>query len=322
MTALLAVLGVAALASALPVAARPQRATPAIAIAIWSASLVLRALVAAGVVALLIAWFPASAVFSALAHRCWHEVLPLLSTHVAIDGHAVGDAVSIVPGAALVLSLTAALVQLTRTNSKLRQRVAGLILGSGPNRSLLVADRRVMLAVMGFRRPRIVVSAGALTALDDDELEASLAHERGHIARRHRFVVLLGALCAAVARPLPGTRAAFSELLLHVERDADAYAVEHRHDPAALASAICKTALSAGTGTQLPALGLNGSHVTARVSELLAGGGPLLHRSAARRWHIALLLGLCITLTGVAGWVPQAVAGGPLGNAAPSHCEP
>lgn len=321
MIALLAVLGVAALASALPVAARPQRATPAVAIAIWSTSLILRALVVTGVIALLIAWFPASAIFSALAHRCWHEVLPLVSTHVAVDGHAVGDAVSVLPAVALVISLSAALVQLARTNSTLRRHVAGLVLGSGPSRSLLVAERRVMLAVMGFRRPRIFVSAGALTALDDDELAASLAHEHGHIARRHRFIILLGLLCASIARPLPGTRAAFSELLLHVERDADAYAVEHRHDPAALASAICKTALSAGDGGHLPALALTGSHVTARVSELLAGGGPRLHRSAARRWHLALLLGLSITLTGVAGWLPQAVAGGPLGIAAPSHCE-
>lgn len=321
MNALLAALALAALASALPAAVRPRRAAPAVAIAIWTTSLVLRAVVVTGLVALLIAWFPASALFSAIAHRCWHEVLPLLSAHVSVDGHAVGDLMSVLPAIVIAFSLGAAVMELVRASRRLRARTAKLALGCGPSRTLLVAERRIVLAVIGFRRPRVLISAGALTTLDDDELAASLAHERGHIARRHRFVVLLGVISSAIARPLPGTRGAFSELLLHVERDADAYAVGQRHDPAALASAICKTVLSAREAPRLPALALQGSHVTARVSELLTGRGPRLHRAAARRWHLAMLLILGVTLTGLAGWLPHAVASGPLGIAAPSHCQ-
>ena len=78
----------------------------------------------------------------------------------------------------------------------------------------------------GCGRPRIVISAGALVALDDAELLASLDHERGHIALRHRYLLVAGELARAVARFLPGTRAAARELVFSLERDADRYALD------------------------------------------------------------------------------------------------
>ena len=62
-----------------------------------------------------------------------------------------------------------------------------------------VADGELLVAAAGLRRPRVLVSAGALLALDDDELEASLEHERGHIARRHRYVLVVSELSAYIA---------------------------------------------------------------------------------------------------------------------------
>jgi len=76
--------------------------------------------------------------------------------------------------------------------------------------------------------------------LDDEELAASLEHERGHVARRHRFALVIAEVCRASARALPGTRHAVAELIFHLERDADRLVVDRLHDPAALASAICK----------------------------------------------------------------------------------
>jgi beta-lactamase regulating signal transducer with metallopeptidase domain len=124
--------------------------------------------------------------------------------------------------------------------------------------------------VAGLRRPRVIVSAGALTTLDDDELAASLDHEHGHIARRHRFLFVFAELCRGLARFLPGTGRATRELAFHLERDADQWALARRHDPYALASAICKAA-TARPG-QAPALtSLGGSGVTERLRQLLDG---------------------------------------------------
>jgi len=61
----------------------------------------------------------------------------------------------------------------------------------------------VLVAAAGLRKPRVVVSAGALLNLDDEELAASLDHEHGHIVRRHRYVLVAAELCRALARLFP-----------------------------------------------------------------------------------------------------------------------
>jgi Zn-dependent protease with chaperone function len=139
----------------------------------------------------------------------------------------------------------------------------------------------MLVAAAGLVRPRVLVSAGALLALDDDELDASLDHERGHIARGHRYVMLVCELARALGRFIPGTRTAARELLFHLERDADRFALSRRHDPTALASAICKAALHRPPQGLTLALG-GGNVVTRRVVQLL-DAAPL------RRPSIALL---------------------------------
>jgi beta-lactamase regulating signal transducer with metallopeptidase domain len=124
--------------------------------------------------------------------------------------------------------------------------------------------------VAGLRRPRVVVSAGALLALDDEELRAGLEHERGHIALRHRYLLHAGELARAVARFVPGTAAAARELTFSLERHADAYAVARQHDPAVLASAICKTAQAQFAAP--PAFALGGGVVVRRARLLLETG--------------------------------------------------
>lgn len=153
----------------------------------------------------------------------------------------------------------------TRTVSRM---LAAQTVGPGPDESVILGDRQVLLAVTGFRRPRIVVSAGALVDLDDAELAAGLAHERGHIAHHHRILLLAAEILAAVARFLPGTRHAQQELVFHLERDADQFALARAYAPSSLASSICKAAESAFAGAA-PALALGGSSVVRRLEVLL-----------------------------------------------------
>jgi beta-lactamase regulating signal transducer with metallopeptidase domain len=186
----------------------------------------------------------------------------------------------------------------------------------GPQASVIVGDREVLLAAAGLRRPQVVVSAGALMSLDDDELAAGLAHERGHIAHRHRWVLALGCALAAIGRFVPGTRHALAELELHLERDADAFALR-QHDKLALASAICKTA-AGQTALPRPAMGLAGGRFRRRMA-LLLEQDPLSRAERGPRALAAIMLAVVVAATAS---VPASAAQGLDAPSGPSleHC--
>ena len=296
-----------------------QRARPWVAAAAWVAVLVLRAATATSLAFFTFVVLPRTEYFAMISHRCWHAIVPLMEAHLGLNGHDIGQAAALLPVFVLAGSLVSALWALRRAASAVRRLVCRDAVEGGPDGSLIVGGQPVVVAAAGLRRPRVVVSAGALMALDDAELAASLEHERGHIERRHRFVLLLAQLCRALARFLPGTRAAVAELAFHLERDADEFAVSRRHDPAALAGAICK---AAGAAEPSPALaGLGGPHVTERVIALTreARGG---HR--AGRMGAALATAIAGTALALALVVPAAAFGAASGSdavqAAERHC--
>ncbi|HEV2058544.1 MAG TPA: M56 family metallopeptidase [Solirubrobacteraceae bacterium] len=247
---------------------RLESAHPASAAIIWLSALCLRALVALFVALLAIFYVSTTPGFHHVTHWCWHAAVPLVTSGFGLSGHRVGDLALLAPLLALAVSLVAVCVSLWRATRAIGDWVRRTSIGTGAHESLVVGENDIVVAVAGLRHPRVIVSSGALTCFDDEELEASLAHERGHIARRHRFVLVAAEICRALARPLPGTRRAVAELIFHLERDADRWAVQRKHDPTALASAICKAAQpNAGSGG--PLLTLNGGAVVRRVQQLL-----------------------------------------------------
>ena len=308
-----------ACAIGLPHVLQLQRARPWVAAAAWVAVLVLRAATATSFAFFALFVLPRTEYFEMIAHRCWHAIVPLLETHLGLNGHDVGEAAVLLPAFVLAASLVSALWALRRAARAVRRLVRREALEGGPEGSLIVGGEPVVVAAAGLRHPRVVVSAGALMVLDDAELAASLEHERGHIERRHRFVLVVAQLCGALARFLPGTRAAFAELAFHLERDADEYAVSRRHDPAALAGAICKAAGAVDPGPAFA--GLGGSHVSKRVAALIGqprgrdGGGRTSAAIAVATAGIALVLALV---------VPAAAFGAASGTGTPQvperHC--
>jgi Zn-dependent protease with chaperone function len=248
---------------------RLQRVSPVTAIILWLSSLALRALVGVLGVVYLLFFLPGTGVFAALTHWCLHTAVPALAEELEIEGHGLGDLAVYVPGAALAGSLVLMCISTARKAVAARRLVERHVVGTGPRNSLMVGGHDVLLAVAGLARPRIVVSAGALASLDDEELSAALDHEQAHIARRHRFVMLAAIALRALGRPLPGTHRAVRELAFHLERDADSWALRHRHDRLALASAICKAAMST-YATRPPAIArLGETGVRERVGQLL-----------------------------------------------------
>jgi Zn-dependent protease with chaperone function len=263
---------------ALPHVLELQRATPAVAAVLWLCSLALRALTGVLLVLYLVVYLPSTALFQALAHWCWHAVLPLVAAHLGLDGHRLADAATAVPVLLLAASLFSVGVGVVRAARSVHRLVRRHALRPGPRGSVIVGGQEVLLAAAGLRRPRVLVSAGALIALDDAELSAGLDHERGHIARRHRYVLLLAQLLHAVGRLVPGSRRALRELSFHLERDADRWSLSRRNDRIALARVIAKAADARALATGVVVAPLGGAGVLERVRQLVDEGAAMQPR--------------------------------------------
>lgn len=295
---------------------RLDRVVPVHAIAVWMSALALRALVSVMAALLVVLVMPHSRFLDSLSHWCSDSMLPVLGLQVELNGHEVGDAATLVPTAIVGGSLfvvAAGVVRAARTISRLVSRQA---IGEGPRESVILGGGDVLLAATGLAHPRILVSAGALVALDDDELAAGLAHEHGHIARRHGFLLLFAELCRGLGRFLPGTRRACSQLIFHLERDADRWALAHRHEPLALAGAIRKAQGPLAAGPAHAAL--DGGYVPERIAQLI-------DRPPAPNATPAAIRGLAVAMVGLAlglfAWAPATAAAGlaEFGRAHPAH---
>lgn len=281
-----------------------QSALPsASAIALWSSVLVLRAALSVALALVAVFYLPATELFGLLTHWCLHTVLPFAATHFGFDGHQVGAVAVLVPAIVIACFALSGGFAIGRGVALARRWLRRGALGPGPRGSTIVGGSEVIVAAAGLRSPRVLVSAGALLTLDDDELAAGLEHEWGHIRRRHGLISAAGQICLAVSRFLPGGCRALDLLRFHLERDADEYAVSRTGDPLALASAISK-ATRPGAGEAAPALAMlgGGSGVAERLRLLLAA--PAGGRSPRVVIARALTLGSAVLALALALSIP------------------
>ena len=268
-----AILAAFAFGIALPHLLSLDGTRPVTAALLWLTSLSLRLVLGMFVILWVLIALPTTEAYKFLTHWCVHAEAHSIGIHVDVQGHAVGWVASWFPMLAFVGAIGFALIRTVRAVRSVQRVVASDSLGHGPGDSVIVGGAEVLLAATGFARPRVLISTGALTALDDEELAAGLAHESGHIARRHHVVLAYAACCRAAGRLIPGTRRAVEELHFHIERDADDWALRRNHDPFALASAICKAAtMSGGNDGVLTALA--GGALDRRLDRLSALEAP------------------------------------------------
>ena len=303
---LLIALAVAVAGAVVPHRMSLDRARPSAAAAVWAAALALRALVSLWVAATILLVLPSTAFFRTLTHWCQHLTVPELGMHLDLYGHDLGSAGIVAPALILSAFVIGALWQAGRAARRIRRDIRATSLGEGPHHSVMVGGNEVLFAAVGLVRPRIVVSAGALARLDDAELAAGLAHEQGHVSRRHHQLLLYGELCRALALWIPGTRRAVAELRFHLERDADAWALRS-HDPLALASVICKAASPTEASSPVIA-SLSGSAVLRRVDLLLDGGSGGVRSRRRGPLDLAAALMACLVLASVIAIPAQAVS--------------
>jgi Zn-dependent protease with chaperone function len=146
-------------------------------------------------------------------------------------------------------------------------------------------------------RSRVVFSAGALDLLDDDELDAVLAHERAHVAERHDLVVLPFSAWASALPWIPGVRAARRSVARLVEMVADDRACAGR-DRAVLATALARVG-SAGAAAPAGALGAVDDAVVDRVRRLLDPPEPFPRARRLALTAAAALVALPVAALGL-----------------------
>jgi hypothetical protein len=286
-----------------------DKVRPATAAILWTAALTLRALTVISAALFLLLVLPGTTVFKVLTHWCAHSVLPVIGLHLDVQGHALGAGAILAPPVLIAVSLVAAVLGTLRAARAIGGSLRSRSLGAGPQGSVIVGGPDVTVAAAGLVHPVIVVTAGALAVLDDEELAAGLAHEKGHIAHRHHLLLLYGECCRAVARLLPGTRRAVAELRFQLERDADEWALHRHHDPCALASAICKAAADSAPEDSVT-LTLRGSALERRLDELLVSERVPVGTFRRRMVDLAAVLMVCVTLASLVAVPAEALAGG------------
>lgn len=121
------------------------------------------------------------------------------------------------------------------------------------------------------RRPTVVLTTGAVEALDPDQLAAVLAHEQAHLAGHHHRLLALAGIARQVLPFMPLTRDADTQVARLVEMHADD-AARRASGPGPLATALV---LLATAGSPAPALAAAATDTMHRIHRLLNPAQPL-----------------------------------------------
>lgn len=244
-----------------------------------------------------VSWMLAAVLLTADLVRGWGQVDRLLAgcfatlRAAAVGGHGgFVRAVLAVLAAATILALAmlAARIGLSvrRARRHTRRHAETAVLAArgtarGPGGAVVVDAHQRSVYCLPGRPATIVITTGALAALDEDQLAAVLVHERAHLSGHHHQLLGLG---RALAKTLPGmclfTEGA-RELARLAEMRADDAAAQ-RHGPNTVVAALL--ALAAPGLLPAPALGAAGVGVADRVERLL-------FPPAAARMRLAAILG-------------------------------
>jgi Zn-dependent protease with chaperone function len=160
------------------------------------------------------------------------------------------------------------------------------------------------------RQPTVILTTGAVQALDPGQLDAVLAHERAHLTGRHHRLLAMARIGRQVLPFLPLMRDAEQQVARLVELHADDAAARVR-DPRLLATALVVLATAAGPA---PALAAGATDSVQRIHRLLGPAKPLgrarrqlLRAAAAALALTPVLLALTPAMVALAlGRIPAA----------------
>ena len=221
--------------------------------------------------------FVAAAVLAALAMAVrfplsWHMGAAggMTRTGYLTPGAPVTAAAGLLLAAAIVLRTGGCLVSGLARARKERREHAAFLAEAGtadPALSAVILDQDAPAAYcLPGGRHLVVVSAGALAALQPAQLQAVLAHERAHLHGHHHTVLTWASALSRALPMVPLLAQAGPRLATLAEMAADDRAVR-RHAPADLAAALV---ILARAGARAAALTATGTAAIARIERLLA----------------------------------------------------
>jgi hypothetical protein len=154
--------------------------------------------------------------------------------------------------------------------------------------AVLVEHSQPAAYCVAGRHPTVILTTGAVQALDPGQLDAVLAHERAHLTGRHHQLLAVARIGRQVLPFLPLMRDAEEQVARLVELHADDAATRAR-DPRLLATALV---LLATAGSPASALAAGATDSVQRIHRLLGPCEPLgrAHRQLLRASAAALAL--------------------------------
>ena len=144
--------------------------------------------------------------------------------------------------------------------------------GQAAPRVLVRCADRPLALTYGLWRPTILLSSWMVTHLDPRELEAVIAHELAHAARRDFQVLWAATMLRDAFCYLPTSWVAYRQLQQETEPACDDLAIRHTNRPLGLASTLAKVWQQALLGSSLqPAQALvgPGEVLEGRITRLL-----------------------------------------------------
>lgn len=236
-------------------------------------------------------------VFSQLIGAC---VLRLRATYASPGGTAMAGAGLVLSGVVAARTAFTAVGHLRAARRQALRHAQSARLVGRPDGALgvvLLEHAQPTAYCVAGRHPTVILTTGALLALDADQLDAVLAHERAHLAWRHHVLLAMAGIGRRALPFLPLMREVEVQVERLVELHADDTAKGAR-DPESLASAL--VVLAAANSAPGPAPGAHSASVLAatatdavqRIHRLLRPAEPLggLRRQLLRAMPIALVL--------------------------------
>ena len=166
---------------------------------------------------------------------------------------------------------------------------------------LRISDRP-MAFTCGIFRPTVLLSTWMVEHLDRRELEAVLAHELQHVARRDYLVIWLATVLRDAFFYIPVSWTAYHQLQHEKELACDDAVVNTTHRPLALASALTKVLLNAVEEPQLTRFGVAqplvrvDEPVNGRIERLLSSPQPATNACCTQKGGLRISLSVFVGL--------------------------
>jgi hypothetical protein len=209
-----------------------------------------------------------------LSHLIGACVQRLRATYGTPGGATVAGLGLALAGAVAARTALTAMTHLRAAGRQARRHAQTVRLVGQPEPALgavLVEHAQPHAYCVAGRHPTVILTTGALQALDPGQLDAVLAHERAHLAGRHHRLLALARIGRLVLPFLPLMRDADEQVARLVELHADDAAARAR-DPRLLATALVILATAASPS---PALAAAATDSVRRIHRLLVPAEPL-----------------------------------------------